>query len=914
MTDTPQTPASLEGDSPFEIPRLDSEKMRSTVAAKLFGGEAAPVRIGPYTVLRRLGAGGMGVVYAAFDDGLDRKIAVKVMHGRAVQKVHEDRLRREAQALAQLSHPNVVAVYEVGSFRGQVYLAMEFLPGDTLAKLKRDPAAPLKEQLDPWIQAAKGLWAAHQAGITHRDFKPANAMCLPDGRVKVFDFGLALRSDASVESTRKDADISQSSTQSPDWRTSGTTHRDESSSHPQTKTMTGALVGTPAYMSPEQHQGRRPDERSDQFSYCVALWEYLTGYLPFPGSNRSELLSSMQSGALASVPRGAMPGWLRAILVRGLALNPEDRFRSIESLLAELERGLGRRRRNRWAAAALLPVAMGAGISAYSVSRPDPCEGLAAHWEPIDPAQDLSAATAKLEERKGGFAVETFSQAIRDLQRYVQQGKSAHISACKAAMDDPKVGAAGFAAQSSCYLAATKAAKSYIQRLNVAGPKELRPGLWLSSRLPSLSSCAQVATTQESAGAQRDQIERELAQAQVDFAFFDFAKANTHAQAAIKMAQEDNAPRLVSRGWLAIAKSLEGQGEFDDARIAVDKAYRLAEQVNDIGLRLEAAVTRATVMIHQGHPQEGLSQLRDVRPLAMRPDIDSERRLGYFAAACRAPRANFRLCEAHRNCIDGLRFMENEPGSVPARNHLWRRLAWMYFEAGLIDEGLKISKRARDELLKAGGETSQLMLASNVLHLTLAGEKARLEGKNPERIKALLPIAREVHEKYVQAYGDKSTKVIHPRTNLAVLLSWAGHSDEAAPLFQALLQDHPKDPGRYYALVAYGRLQVDQGKTQAGIQTLREGLKLIQEMRSRSKHSGQSTRIPEEAEALFALASAEGKTPAGLALAKQALEVHESIRAKAIEARSKRDCAELGPGVDLYQQEREAVQAFLEGR
>lgn len=909
----PDSDANLQSESPFQLPRLDSEKMRSAVAAKIFGGEAAPVRIGPYTVLRRLGSGGMGVVYAAFDEALDRKIAVKVMHGRAVQQVHEDRLRSEAKALAQLSHPNVVAVYEVGDFRGQVYLAMEFLPGRTLAQHQRDSSSPIFEQLEPWIQAAKGLAAAHEAGIAHRDFKPANAMLLPDGRVKVFDFGLAIRVDDERETRGGVSKDNTLTAASPDWTTSGTTKRDESSSHPQTKTLTGALVGTPAYMSPEQHEGRRPDARSDQFSFCVALWEYYTGSLPFAGSRRAQLLASMKAGEVAPVSRSVMPGWLRKALTRGLSLEPAQRFDSMKSLVAALERGTQARRRRAWAAVALVPLMLGVGLSAYGWSRPEPCDGLGAHWNRLEPQVTLRSVAATIDASQGAVARSTFSQVLRDLQSYVEKGRVAHISACKVAMDDPEIGAAGFSAQSSCYLGATQAVRSYMQRLAVAKQKELRPELWLSSRLPSLSSCAKAVSKpgSQADAPNRDLIEKELAQSQVGLAFFDYDQALKHAKKALAMAPGANGSRLACRAWLATAKAQDGLGDYEAARKAVDRAYRMAEQVNDTGLRLECAVVRSRVMYHQGQPLEGSSQLRDIYPLAKRTDIDVERRLSYFAAACRAPRENFRLCEAHRNCVEGLRLMEDEASSVPTRNRMLRRLAWLYQDAGLVEKGLRVATKAQAELRDAVGADSSLMLASERLRLTLAGELARVRGKHPEEIKELLPDARRIHERYVETYGGSSPKVVIARTNLAELLRWAGRLDESEPLFQALLRDHPDDPSRYYTLVAYGQLQLAKGENKAGIVTLKEGLRLIEATRAHSAHSGDETMIPEEAEALFALAKVEGPTKMGLANAKRALQVYVSLKQTAERIRAKQECAELGQGIDSYGLERKAVQRWI---
>jgi len=212
--------------------------------------EPPPARIGPYTVLRAIGRGAMGVVYSAYDDRLDRKIAVKHLHlGRDAGPQAEARLLREAQALARVSHPNVVQVYEVGEHGREVYIAMEFVRGQTLRAWARAAARPWREVLGVYLQAGRGLAAAHAAGLVHRDFKPDNVMIGDDGRVRVMDFGLA-RSQAEPVPVRPDDPLSSSTA-------------NLSLSH----TVAGRLLGTPAYMAPEQHIGAPGEARSDQFSF-----------------------------------------------------------------------------------------------------------------------------------------------------------------------------------------------------------------------------------------------------------------------------------------------------------------------------------------------------------------------------------------------------------------------------------------------------------------------------------------------------------------------------------------------------------------------------------------------------------------------------------------------------------------------
>lgn len=913
MRESPENP-SLDRDSPFEVPALDSQKMRSSVAAKLFGGEAEPVRIGPYTVLRRLGAGGMGVVYAAYDERLDRKIAVKVMHGRAVQQLQEKRLRREAKALAQLSHPNVVSVFEVGSFRGQVFLAMEFLPGETLAHLERDEQLPLKLQLDPWLQAAHGLGAAHHQGMVHRDFKPANVMRLPDGSVKVFDFGLAIRDEATSQGSSDSAD-SRNLDDLGTWTKSSVTGQgaaDNPSSR--TKTMTGAWAGTPAYMAPEQHKGLRADARSDQFSFCVALWEYWTGQHPFEGSSRAEILDSIKQGKISSTLGSGMPGWLKSALLRGLSLDPQARFSSMQALVACINKGLNRRSKLKWACVAALPLLLGAGVSTWGLFRPDPCTPLSQHWDSIDPVSALAPASKRIEAKGSPLARSTFAQVQRNLQGYVKRGKANHLAACQLAMDDSQIGMSGFAAQSSCYLAASDAVRAFAKRILVASDKELRPELWLSSRLPSLSACAGIAAAPASKknSELRKEAETSLAQAQVDNAFFDYSNARALAQEAIARSQELKEPQIESRAWLVNAKALAGKGEYEGAREAVDRSYRLAEQISDAGLRLDSAVLRASIMIRQGQVDEGASQLRDVNPLAHRQDIDAERRLKYFAAGCNIRRGNYQLCESLRSCVQGLELMKEDFGSAPTRNRMSRRLAWLYAEAGLIEKGLVVSDAARRELRRAVGDDSLLMMDSDLLHLTLQGEQMRLQGKDPEQVSKLLPLARDVHARYVKVHASASRRVIGPRTNLAELLRWAGRFKEARPLFESLLRDHPNAPDRYYTLVAYGQLLIAQGQKEEGIARLKEGLKIIEETRAKSEASGLETRIPEFAEAWFAIAKAWGATPDGIKAAKRAQEAYLKLHEVTERSRKGHDCEDLAGGADSYGRELQAVRTWLE--
>ncbi|MCY0994887.1 serine/threonine-protein kinase [Nannocystis sp. ILAH1] len=280
--------------------------------------------VGPYQVLERIGSGGMGVVYAAFDPRLDRKVALKLIRPElsTLDPDLERRLIRESKAMARLSHPNVLAVHDIGVCGGQVYMAMDLVEGQTLrAWLKTRPR--WFEVLAVFVQAGRGLAAAHQAGLVHRDFKPDNVLVDRNGRVMVTDFGLARPIEASPPPTVVSAPTREAAG---DEETVGSVD----SAADTALTRTGALVGTPAYMAPEQQRGEAADERSDVFSFCVALHEGLYGARPLAGRPPAHP-QAHPPGRDARVP-----GWLRRAVLRGLEPVPARRHPSMSALLAEL--------------------------------------------------------------------------------------------------------------------------------------------------------------------------------------------------------------------------------------------------------------------------------------------------------------------------------------------------------------------------------------------------------------------------------------------------------------------------------------------------------------------------------------------------------------------------------------------------
>ncbi len=377
-----------------------------------------PTRIGRFTVLRRLGAGAMGLVYSAYDGELDRKVAIKVLH----QRLHGDaqvqsRMLREAQALAKLSHPNVVAIYEVGWFGHTLFLAMEFIEGRTIRQWLREAPRSWREVLQVYLDAGRGLAAAHAAGMVHRDLKPDNILVGNDGRVRVVDFGLARRSSAEPPRTREGPPTSTLS------------------GLDLTYTVAGSLVGTPAYMPLEQLELGEVDARSDLFSFCVSLYEGLYGKRPFDGADLGSLRAAILSGTLSVTSRD-VPTRVRKVLVRGLAADRKDRPQSMDDLLAQLRAALERPRRIRLAALGTLTIAsLAFGFVTASTLQRDTtavCTGAPARLVDVWDAQVRTDLQRAILDSGLSYAPDTWTRLSARLDDYASAWTAMHAEACLA--------------------------------------------------------------------------------------------------------------------------------------------------------------------------------------------------------------------------------------------------------------------------------------------------------------------------------------------------------------------------------------------------------------------------------------------------------------------------------------------------
>jgi tRNA A-37 threonylcarbamoyl transferase component Bud32 len=295
--------------------------LKSRIRGFLFGAHE-PKQVGRFVIRRPLGSGGMGSVYLAHDARLERLVALKLVRYDQVSARTQERLRREAQALAKLAHPNVVPVFEVGEHDGLLFIAMEYVEGTSLREWLAAEPRSWSAIVSMFEQAAQGLAAAHQAGLIHRDFKPDNVLVGEDGRVRVVDFGLvATEHDQApvADAIAAMSDASELLTDAP-------------------LTQTGELMGTPAYMAPEQFLGETPTPATDQFAFFVALYEALANERPFPGSSVPEMMRAVLAGDSRTLQLRSLPPQLRAAVERGIAREPKSRFPDMGAVLHTLAR------------------------------------------------------------------------------------------------------------------------------------------------------------------------------------------------------------------------------------------------------------------------------------------------------------------------------------------------------------------------------------------------------------------------------------------------------------------------------------------------------------------------------------------------------------------------------------------------
>ncbi len=572
--------------------------------------EAVPSHIGRFTVLKRLGSGGMGVVYAAYDPDLDRKVALKVLRTRVGQLRRETgraRLLREAQAMAKLSHPNVVAIYDVGTLDDQVFLAMEFVRGMTLTKWMQAEKRAWREVLGVFVQAGRGLAAAHRAGIIHRDFKPDNVLIDGEGRVRVVDFGLARADGGSGmfarPDTYADAIKSMSGSSMLDMRI----------------TRTGGMTGTPAYMAPEQYLGQPTDGRTDQFSFCVALFEGLYGLRPFIGERVAIVREAVLGGQIQDVPKDSdVPVWLRKILIHGLAVLPGERYRGMDDLLTRLVDD-PRPPAKRWLAiAGACGLAGLVALAARELVREAPaapspvlalCDAdaaLADSWS-VTRSQAVAAAFA----RSRVPAAEQIARRVTGvLDAHVQRWREQLAATCAPIKDE----AARLAAepQVACLDRQLAGVQELSAALIRAEPRTVQMALQAAWALPSPHNCAALPGEAGPAGtriatemspADRE-LRLELERAAVRGSLGEFAGALAQVRRVTDVANRSGDLQLQAEALYVQASLERGAGDTVAAERSLRTAMGAAEASHDDALQIASMTLLFDVLGDRGHDED----------------------------------------------------------------------------------------------------------------------------------------------------------------------------------------------------------------------------------------------------------------------------------------------------------------------
>ena len=542
--------------------------------------------IGRYSVLEKVGAGGMGVVYAAYDPELDRKVALKVLYpqlGSTEATEGEGRLLREAQAMARLAHPNVVTVHDVGEHDGRVFLAMEFIEGETLEQwLERK--RPWPEILAVFVQAGHGLAAAHDKGLVHRDFKPENVMLDGDGRVRVMDFGLARPSGPDIQPTVDDSDV-----------------RPSSDLLSQELTGAGALMGTPAYMAPEQHLKATVGAPADQFSFCVALYRGLFDERPFKANNAAALALQVTTRDADPPPKGTdVPARIQRAVLRGLSRMPESRFENMRALLRVLEIDHAAKRRR---LGGLLVTAVGAGAVFWAVGsqagKQSPCEDVGQPVEGVWNEEARAAVRAAMVEAAPSYGDQAWERVEPWLDEYAEGWSVSRTDACEATRVRGEQSEQLMDRRMICLDDRLEAFTALIEILREADDAVVRRAIAAATQLPSLARCSDAAALMAELEPPDDPAVAELV--------------------------------ATTRATLARAKAQKLAGKYDSARELVEGALEEAEGIGYEPLQAEALMSLGGIQMVTGEPEQAEETLTRGYALSIR--IGHRRAAGQTASA-----------------------------------------------------------------------------------------------------------------------------------------------------------------------------------------------------------------------------------------------------------------------------------------
>jgi tetratricopeptide (TPR) repeat protein/tRNA A-37 threonylcarbamoyl transferase component Bud32 len=704
--------------------------------------------VGRYIVLEKIGSGAMGVVLAAYDPDLDRKVALKLIkpRERGDKGAARVRLQREAQALGKLNHKNVVSVHDVGLHEGRVFVAMEFVLGQTLGDWMSSGNAgaprPWRDVVARFAAAGRGLAAAHAQGLIHRDFKPDNVMLGDDGGVRVMDFGLARAHEHGAAEPIALHEV----------------EGQDGSSLDRSLTHTGAIMGTPAYMAPEQFLGVDVTARSDQFGFCAAMFEALHGVRAFRGDTLAQLALAVTEGKISEEPGNNVPRWLRALVRRGLSVDQGARFADMPSLLASLEAGEVRRRRAR-IAATLGAVGLGAAslfaYQAWDTTRRDRAcvadgDRVKEIWNDAV-AQELHAS---LLATGVSYAKKTADSVLPLFSTQADALRQAQIHACRETRVYHRRDEDLLARATWCLDEGRMQLETLVAEFSAADESSVNRAVKAASRLSPPDGCNGARGLSQPPPPPQSRkaiqlVRRELLRAQALRSAGRSPDSLQVAQAALNRAEELEWPVLTASARWVLAPALADEDQLDAAEVMLEQAYFEAAQVG-------------------AHEVSAVAAIELIYTVGTRGSRYSE---GHrWAKHARVALANL-----------------NEPEDGPHRAGLNHLLAFVLGAAGDLEGAQKLNQGVLASYEKRLGREHPYL----VFGLT---NMADLETKmgNYKEAKALLARALSIHE---HTHGLEHPSAVWTLTNLGNLHTAMGEYDEAQSRIEQLLKLHEATTG-----------------------------------------------------------------------------------------------------------------------
>ncbi|MCX4242310.1 tetratricopeptide repeat protein [Paraliomyxa miuraensis] len=824
-----------------------AQARKQGIKTRLFGDPAPPSRIGRFLDLGLLGRGAMGTVRRAYDERLAREVAIKLVSD-ASARHHHERLLREAQALAKLSHPNVVQIYEAGERGDEIFIAMELVDGLPLDAWQRQRHS-WRECLHVYLQAGRGLAAAHEAGLVHRDFKPSNCIRDTRGRVRVLDFGLARALDLHEPLDEPSPSAAASTLASPpviDGSSTSIGISTEPSTRVPTRastragptmlevriTATHTVMGTLAYMSPEQLGGSRADARSDQFSFCVALYEALFGALPFGSNPRLALLAMLHADrppVPSFPPSPRVPAAVRHALRRGLSADPAARWPAMDPLLRELEGAL---RPARWRSPLLLGVlaASTVFVTATMVNDQDPCAdtsiGVEAQWsdQRRDEVREALLGTGL------PYAADTWETVERELDAHAQALERELLSTCRAALRSSSGSASSFA-QQLCLERRQIGLGHVVELLGAADPALVEHAVPLVTSLPSVEAC--VALDDPSpppAGPGQDEPQQlvsvvlDRARALIAAARYDEGLAV--ASQAARDAEALGDPVLHAEARLVEGRALMGRGRPEAARIELEAASIAALRYDSDALVVAASAKLVEVVgISLAEHDQGLMHASLAVSLAERPSVPLRTRAVAHTAHGNLSTTRGELEPAQHHYERAIELLREEHGDdhVSLVEPL-DGLATVLRQRGELERALEHRRRALDLLVGAYGHQ----------HPTTAFTKANLAAIHRDR--GQLQEARRLLEEaiavMVRTLGVDHPSLAAPHSGLATVLDEQGEHAKAEAEHREAIRVWEQTLGHHHPVVATARFNLaaslgGRGEVEAAIEELELALRIL---------------------------------------------------------------------------------------